>query len=450
VGTWRLAYKSNDFGKTWTRMKDGMALDSDVFSISISDRDPRIVYSSACSGVYRSTNRGQPWTRLKLLKSRLNIRAHLVTIDPTDDRRVYGGTTEGLFVSNNEGQAWKRLTPDNLTINAIQIDPQNGRHILIGTEYQGILRSEDAGRSWKESNAGFIHKNISWILPHSDDSGGFVAGVLSGGGGMYSYDETETGWALSQIEPGLRVLSFLILPDDQGMLAGTTQGVYWQRRSSDRWAKMEGAIAKRTIYSLELDAENPVVYAGTDEGIYRTALSAMKFRRPPGSRLSPKAWCFSAPANNPGIVYAGTSLGLLRSYDRGTTWNIISAFGLPDRVFIRAIAVSPSDKDHLLAGTSVGLYESRNGGVHWERSSDRRLRVEISSIVFLDQSGKRLLVADKTAGGIFYSQNGGESWVKLYSPAHGSPISCIVRVPQKLSQIYAGTQSDGVYILNLP
>ena len=153
------------------------------------------------------------------------------------------------FVSNNEGRTWKRLTSKNLTINAIQIDPLDSGHILIGTEYRGVLRSEDAGETWTESNAGFIHKNISWILPHSDGSGGFVAGVLSGGGGIYSYDETAADWTLSQIEPGLRILSFLLLPEGQGRLAGTTQGVYWQKSSSDRWTKMDGTIAKRTVYS---------------------------------------------------------------------------------------------------------------------------------------------------------------------------------------------------------
>ena len=450
VGTWRLAYKSTDFGETWARMREGMALDSDVFSISISKRDPRIVYSSACSGVYRSVNGAQSWSRLRLVPSRLSIRAHIVTIDPVDNRRIYGGTTEGLFVSDTEGRAWRRLTSGDLTINAVQIDPEDNRNILIGTEYRGILRSKDSGRTWKESNDGFIHKNISWILPDSENSGRLIAGVLSGSGGLYSFDESTSSWTSSQIEPGLRVLSFLILPEGQGRLAGTTEGVYWLPRKSDQWSKLEGSIARRTIYSLALDPVHPVVYAGTDQGIYRTTLSAMRFRMPPGSRLSPKAWCLSAPEINPGIVYAGTSLGLLRSWDRGTTWNVISAYGLPARVFIGTLAVSPSNKDHLFAGTSVGLFESENGGVHWKRSEDRRLRVEISSLLFLDKSGKRLLAADKTGGGVFFSQDGGESWDKIYSPEHESPIRCIAKLPERLSQVYIGTQSDGIYRLRLP
>ena len=60
VGTWRLSYRSADFGKTWTRVEKGMPLDSDVFSLSINRQNPEIVYSSACSGVYRSRNRANP------------------------------------------------------------------------------------------------------------------------------------------------------------------------------------------------------------------------------------------------------------------------------------------------------------------------------------------------------------------------------------------------------
>jgi photosystem II stability/assembly factor-like uncharacterized protein len=450
VGTWRLAYKSTDFGETWTRLRKGMALDSDVFSISINRHNSQVVYSSACSGVYRSSNGAIAWTHLKLLPDRLNIRAHFVYIDPTNHRRVYGGTTEGLFVSSNEGRTWKPLTPKEWTINAIQVNPEDGDKILIGTEYEGIFRSEDAGKSWEKSNAGFIHKKISWILPEPSTSERFIAGVQSGAGGVYSFDASASEWQLSQIEPGLRILSFLILPNDDGRLAGTTQGIYWKAKDTDRWIKLKGSIARRTVYSLELDSQNPVIYAGTDQGIYRTSISAMDFRMPPGLRMSPKAWCIVSPANNPGNVYAGTSLGLLRTWDRGTTWNVISAYGLPSRVLIRAIAVSPSDREHLLAGTSVGLFESKNGGVHWYRSVDLKMGVDISSIVFLDQTGKRIVAADKTSGGIFYSRNSGQHWQKISAREYGSQFNCILKAPERVSQLYIGTQSDGVYRLSLP
>jgi photosystem II stability/assembly factor-like uncharacterized protein len=450
VGTWRLGYRSSDFGKTWFCVDKGMPLDSDVFSIAINARNPAVVYSSACSGAYLSTNRAQSWTRLKILPDRFAIRAQLIYIDPIDPHRVYTGTTEGLFVSNNDGREWVRLTPGNVTVNAIQVNPSNNHQILIGTEYQGILLSEDGGKSWRESNAGFVHKQISWILPDPGGSGNLIAGVLSGGGGFYRYDDEKSSWSLFQIEPGMRILSFLCLPKDSGMLVGTSEGVYWQPPKSDRWKKMAGSISRRTIYSLALDPASPTLYAGTDQGIFRTSLTAMDFRMPPAYRLSPKVWCITAPPKIPGLIYAGTSLGVLRSYDKGTTWNVISAYGLPDHAAIEAIAISPGNSEHLVAGTSGGLFESKNGGVHWSPIRDNGLGISISSVLFLDDSGNHILAANKSSGGVFYSKNGGEIWEKLFSGEFSSPVYCITRHPRKPSQVYLGTRSDGVYRLTLP
>ena len=190
VGTWRLGYKSSDFGMTWIRVDKGMPLDSDVFSIAISAKNPAVVYSSACSGVYRSSNRAQTWSRLRVHPARFTIRAQVVYIDPADPSTVYTGTTEGLFVSNDNGVKWRRLTSSNVTVNAIQVDPGNNRRILIGTEYQGVLLSEDRGKNWSESNRGFIHKQISWIVPDSITSGSFIAGVAREGAG---YIRTTAG-----------------------------------------------------------------------------------------------------------------------------------------------------------------------------------------------------------------------------------------------------------------
>ncbi len=450
VGTWRLSYRSSDFGKTWMRVERGMPLDSDVFSINISRQNPETVYSSACSGVYRSRNRAQSWSRLKLLPDRFTIRAQLVDIDPVDPNIIYSGTTEGLFVSKNEGQTWSRLTGNNVTVNAIQIDPGNNSRILIGTEYQGILLSDDGGRNWRESNNGFIHKQISWIKLDPSNSGSLIAGIQSGGGGLYHYNKRDGSWALSQISPGMRILSFLSLPGNRGNLAGTTEGIYYQQNDSDKWTKLAGPIARRTIYSLDLDPSNPVLYAGTDQGIYRSSLETLKFRTPPGSRLSPKTWCVATSKSNPEFIYAGTSLGLLRSYDRGTTWSVISAYGLPARSAIETVAVSPFNKEHLFAGTSVGLYESLNGGIHWRRAEDHAMGGAIASVLFLDDSGSRILCANKSSGGLFYSKDGGQNWETIASSQFESIVYCLARDPNQPSRVYVGTQSDGVYSLDFP
>jgi photosystem II stability/assembly factor-like uncharacterized protein len=52
VGTWRLAWKTPDLGKSWEPIHKGMYWDSDLFSIQIDPRDPERLYAGACSGLY--------------------------------------------------------------------------------------------------------------------------------------------------------------------------------------------------------------------------------------------------------------------------------------------------------------------------------------------------------------------------------------------------------------
>jgi len=449
VGTWRLSYVSRDAGKSWTRIEKGMPLDSDIFSITINPKDPSIVFSSACSGVYRSDNRAESWTRLKVKSGTdpFTIRSQVVYIDPSDVSRIYVGTTEGLLFSRDDGHSWTMLTSKDITVNTIQVNPRNPRKILLGTEYHGILSSNDGGATWEQSNEGFIHKQISWMTPDREEKGSMLAGLHSGGGGWYRYRDNR--WEPQQIEPGMRVLSFLILPGTAGRLAGTQQGIFLQKSKGAPWMQLKGAIAMRAIYSLEIDPGHPVVYAGTDQGIYRAPLDTLDFRIPPANRLNPKVWRVIAPSVTQGNIYAGTSLGLMRSQDRGTTWKIISAKGLPDRVTIYSIAVSPANQERFFAGTSAGLFESVNGGIAWHRSDTGNIGADISSVLFLDADGQRILAADRSFGGVFYSGDGGVHWDKIFSPDFASPVYSLMPDPTNHSRIYIGTRNEGIYRLTI-
>jgi photosystem II stability/assembly factor-like uncharacterized protein len=451
VGTWRLSYRSEDFGKTWTRSERGMALDSDIFSLSIDSQNPENLYAGACSGMYYSANRAQSWTRLKYMTGRFSFRTQVAYQDPSDGHRLYAGTTEGLFVTENRGDTWKRLTPKTIVVNTIQIHPQDSGKILLGTESQGIWRSEDNGRTWQESNFGFVHRRVSQVVPDPLNSGRILANVISGEKGFYAFDGKGNQWLSSDvgISQEIQVLAIAFLPGNQGSLAGTSQGIYWRETGSKGWSRLEGLISRRIVYDLTVDPVHSAVLAATDKGIYRSAIAPLDFRLPPNSQLSPTVWTLLRVAANPIVYYAGTTLGILRSWDQGTTWHAISAYGLPARVAIRCIVASPANKNHLFAGTAAGLYESIDGGVGWRRSQDGQLGANIPCIVFLDESGDLMLAADGSAGGVLLSTDGGAHWEKMVSPGCSSPITHMVQDPQQPSTIYLGSKDDGMYRLKL-
>jgi photosystem II stability/assembly factor-like uncharacterized protein len=448
AGTWRLGYRSRDGGQTWTRVGDGMIFDSDVFSLSIDPRNPETVFASACSGVYRSTNRATTWTRLKLVPDRFAIRARIVTVDPVDSHRVYVGTTEGLFTSANDGATWKRLTPSYLTVNAIQIDPRDPRRILLGTDDAGVMRSDDGGRTWRESNAGFIYRQISRMLPDGAGAGRFFAGVLSDGraGGFFRFDSTAASWTpetaeLVSMVP--EVLSFLPLPALK--LAGTTEGLY--RESSSGWVKEAGEIGRLAIHDLAFDAGSGSVFAATSEGVYSGPIENVVFSR--ASPWKAPVFCIALRGGEQPVVLAGSTMGLLSSSDLGRTWDVRASI-LAGSNAAQSLAFCPAEPAHLFAGTVLGLLESRDGGVSWYKPTEGRLAVDVPAVVFLEPTGKRVLAADNTFGGVFLSEDGGESWDKVGSDAYGSPVRCLLQDSASPGVVYLGTNTDGIYRLRLP
>ena len=452
VGTWHLGYRSSDSGQTWIRNDRGMIADSDMFSLAIDSRDSKNMYASACTGLYRSADRGVSWVRLRVFPKSFLVRAHVVTLDPGESRRVYGGTTEGLFVSKNAGQTWTRITDPNLIIHAVQIDPKNSDFLLIGTESQGILRSRDGGRTWRPANAGFVHRSIARIFPDPGAPGRFLVAANAQGkdGALHIYDNPVNGWvpARGTEIPGETLLSMLALPGNRGHLAGTARGVYIRRPGSRGWVLLPGPIGRLSAFDLAFDRENRWIFAGTNDGIYRALPEELKFQKPSGYTLIPRVYSLLVPRAGQASVFAGTHMGVLRSDDSGVTWTS-ATHGIPDYTLIHRLACSPASDDHLFAATTTGLYESRDGGRNWAQASDGRLGVDLSSVIFLDSSGKRVLAADNASGGIFLSEDAGATWLRLEDPAFGSPILSLAQDPLHPNVIYLGTGTEGVYRLTI-
>jgi photosystem II stability/assembly factor-like uncharacterized protein len=452
VGTWHLGYRSRDFGRTWEQNSRGMITDSDVFSIDIDGHDPKIVFSSACTGLYRSVDSGASWTRLRVLPKSYLVRAQVVVIDPNHSERVYAGTTEGLFISRDSGKTWDRVTSRDLTVNAIKVDPANSDIVLAGTALEGVLRSSDGGRTWTESNKGFVNRSIARVLADPAKPGRFIVGELFEGkaGGFYVYDASINDWIkLSPREiPGVGMLSLLPLPGGQGRLAGTERGAFFQGDPSGDWIGLPGRISGLTIFDLAVDSAGEWVFAGTNDGVYRARLSELHFGKPPLYSIIPQVFSLTPAKEDPGPILAGTHFGVLRSSDSGASWQF-SSRGIPDHTIVSCLVRDPGKENHLFAGTSSGLYESLDNGNAWERIADGRLGVNISSVIFLDPSGRRILAADNTFGGVLLSEDAGVHWGKMENPEFVSPVRSLAQDPSHPSIIYLGTGTEGVYRVSL-
>src|SRR2546427_243734 len=113
--------------------------------------------------------------------------------------------------------------------------------------------------------------------------------------------------------------------------------------------------------------------------------------------------------------------GLVRSRDDGATWFLAG----PGRFASAAIAlaISPTDANHLLLATDSGLLRSRNGGRDWVLEAPTVLVGAVFAVAF-SADGAEALVA--TGAGVFRGSREND-WRRTPAPAGASPGRALVR-----------------------
>lgn len=137
--------KSNDGGKTWQKIANGIGGPVDFHSMAVSQADPSTVYGVYRGQLQRSNNEGKDW---QLVQSNLANPIVLAT-SPTSKDTVYAGTTDGLLVSQNQGANWSKLSLEK-TVVALAVNPKNEQQLVAYSENQGLVLSNDGGKTWNK------------------------------------------------------------------------------------------------------------------------------------------------------------------------------------------------------------------------------------------------------------------------------------------------------------
>jgi photosystem II stability/assembly factor-like uncharacterized protein len=113
--------------------------------------------------------------------------------------------------------------------------------------------------------------------------------------------------------------------------------------------------------------------------------------------------------------------GLFRSRDHGATWVSANRAGFVSGAI--ALAISPTDVNHLLLGTESGLLRSRNGGRDWTIEAPTVMFGPVFALDFA-ADGQRALAS--TGLGIFRDEpeNG---WRPVPAPRGAAPARAILR-----------------------
>jgi photosystem II stability/assembly factor-like uncharacterized protein len=486
IGTNHLPWRTRDGGKSWTQTgykAVGMIDDTDIMGICINPVNNKLVYMNGCSGIYRSVNGGEKWSKLPGIPFSAR-RTYALLPHPTLPNVIFAGTSEGLWRSKDGGKRWMLLTSKTVVIRSVVVHPEKPDRVLIATDDFGVRLSNNLGDDFADANTGFIHRHILAIMPDATERGRLLASVFHDGTASSVFASLDGGesWHPSSRGLGPRdVFTFYQMPDNPNTIyAGTNSGIY---RSNDRgasWSFVSKKVEKpkkpvrkprRSKRRAELIAPQKGFFLAqadySTSTVRRYQTVAAQSRSKPRSKArkpAPKKKPAPVVAQPAGPVlveltrqvdgitsfvdaegrtglFAATMDGLYRTYDETKGWEkiIIDGYEPSGRVF--SVSTSKKSAGRILAGTRQGLFISDNGGASWmhiERGPDNATVKSIAQ----DPRNPDLIILG-TNQFVYRSTNGGRTWDRRGGGLVAGDFTSVVINPANPDEVIVADYSRG-------
>jgi photosystem II stability/assembly factor-like uncharacterized protein len=433
AGTWHLPWKTTDGGKTWRNIKEGVIVDSDVFSIIVDPEHPHVVYLSACSGIYKSENAGALFKKIQGIPTEAR-RTRVLMQDPENLQVIYAGTTEGLYKTENGGKTFDRMTDSDVVINDVYVDPANSNRVLLATDRGGVLASDDAGVTFAPSNTGVSERKIAALLvdnrnPASnndgDDSAVLYAGVVNDKqfGGVFRSVDAGAHW--QQFSAGLdgRDVFALAETKDGAIVAGTSHGIFVLGAAADPSPKNDPGVppvprtrgpgnpeiqpagdpapASPSGDALTWQPRNAIANTllKTSTETHRGAkVNIQKTVNAPVIQLQSLVNALDVSGD---VWVAATTYGLLTSHDQGATWQ-----GGPVMGEGNFLSVTAHGNDMVATGDDSVVISS-DAGQSWFPMGMPTMLTHIHRVAF-SPDGTLWLGARE---GVYFTHNLGKTWL---------------------------------------
>lgn len=306
------------------------------------------------SSVFFSENGGANWRPMNIIpmvdgqSSSLNgLDVNVMRLDPEDSSAVYlASVGSGLYYTYNIVNGWNRVGGLPLsTINDVQVDPLN-KCVIYAALANSLYRSADCARTWaqvySDSNSGISLNTIA--IDHANSRNVYIGN--SRGDIIKSIDFGSSWRTINRLDNGIARL--IISPlDSSSLFVATVNNKIFSFNSNS---------LTNTGDSTNID-QNFSVNNWTDLNVVLEDYKlGANFR---DIIVSPKD----------GTIFLATDKLILRSPDKGITWENIKLIPSATDTTINAVAVNSKNPADIYYISSTIFFHSIDGGVTWKTQS---------------------------------------------------------------------------------
>ena len=429
-------WKSTDAGETWTRLKSGIPEGSlGRIGIDIYRKRPSILYA-LIEGPTPPAGRGAGAPGGAPAGGAEEAPGAPAGGGPGGGRgQALNNTPTGLYRSDDAGATWKKVNNDNprpMYFSQVRVDPNDPEVVYFGGV--DMQMTTDGGKTVNTAAASKIHSDhhAIWIDPSNSNH------VMIGndGGLAVTWDAAKTWNFLPNLPVGLFYHVSVDNATPFNVCGGMQDNYDWCGPSQVRgaagiasyhWQSIQGGDG---FVVLQDPSDFRIVYSETQDGnivrVDRITGETMSIRPQPATGEPALRWHWDTPLalspHDPKMVYAAAQK-VFRSPDRGQSWTAISGD-----------LTSGANRDDIVTmgvkNTEITI--SRNDGI-----------VAWPTIVAFAESPKKagVLYAGTDDGNLSVSKDAGKSWTNVFSKIPDVPKGIFVSrvIPSRFEEgtVYA-------------
>jgi hypothetical protein len=279
----------------------------------------------------------------------------------------------GAFAGN---KTWTSLdlNPEDRAFQVV-FNHEDPAYIYGGFYYFQVLHYD---LDWLRKSRGLLDLNVQCLAMDPFDSevlytSGYRAGKL-----MTLYKSTDSGenWSKVSYLPGSpdEAVDVIVIDpmDPNYIFVGTDKrGVVWSDNGGTSWNEPSSwESGSNIVYDVAIHpADQSILYAATEEGVYKTTDRGDNWVRAGADQLSKRVRAVVIHTTNPDTVYAGQGEFLGKNHvwaspNGGSSW---IQTGYEGRNGIYCMEMNPQNPLAIYIGTDgKGVYRTLNGGTSWK------------------------------------------------------------------------------------
>ena len=348
-GTWPLLtidqhqnlYAVDDFNETFYTSNNGVTwlnFATDTLHTTInainSNTTGSVFLGTTSRGIFRAASQNDSWTPKGL--PAINGTSFLETstgklLMTTSNGFTTGG---GGFISSDHGNTWKTTSLRGIGLSSlIKLTGSN----IIASGQGGVYQSTNNGSSWVQ------HSTPGQITAIAAGNNNYLFASFNSTGVYYSSDEGAT-WLPGGLDT--HTINSIASDSTGAVYACTADGLFRSPGADTNWVQIPIDPTETNTFAFKRIGTRLI--AATSDGIFYSDNNGVSWTSSISSSLARSVRKFATFYHRD--IFAATSVGVLRSFDQGSTWDHIT-FGLES---MNCFSIGIDNDGYLYTGTPDG------------------------------------------------------------------------------------------------